>query len=193
MYSGLIDSPMIFGAFHTNHLLCFRNATDCDTKTCLKTVHTRILAGIVCFSISFLDNLNSFPLNCDWTRTNIPKHTNAQNRLFVPWQNGKDLSDFAMAIKLSQHLNHVVVRYLHLSCIRTFLQINRMAMILQPAKHPRSLKAPRPQGSQKNSPRNLSLASPLKTTERCWNPCSPVRLSFQLLCLKKCETQRFQP
>ena len=107
-------------------------------------------------------NLNSFPLNCNWTRTNIPKHTNAQNRLSVPWQNRKDLSAFAMAIKLSQRVNHVVVRYLHLSCIRT------MAMILQPAKHPPILKlillkAPRPQGVSKKTHPAASHLRLLKT------------------------------
>ena len=155
-------------------------------QTRLKTVRTWILAGILCSSTSFLDNLNSFPLNCNWTRTNIPKHTNAQNRLSVPWQNRKDLSAFAMAIKLSQRVNHVVVRYLHLSCIRT------MAMILQPAKHPPNLKsAATARGLKKNSPRSLSTTSP---KNHAWilfkNPHShpgPAtgRLSFQLLCLKK--------
>lgn len=172
MYSGLIASPMILG-FPYKTSAMFPKCHRLWHQTRLKTVHTWILAGILCSSTSFLDNLNSFPLNCNWTRTNIPKHTNAQNRLSVPWQNRKDLSAFAMAIKLSQRVNHVVVRYLHLSCIRT------MAMILQPAKHPPILKsAATTRGLKKNSPRSLSPTSPknhawilLKNPHN--HPCSP--------------------
>lgn len=139
-------------------------------------------------------NLNSFPLNCNWTRTNIPKHTNAQNRLSVPWQNRKDLSAFAMAIKLSQRVNHVVVRYLHLSCIRT------MAMILQPAKHPPILKsAATTRGLKKNSPRSLSPTSP---KNHAWilfknphtHPGPPRGASaFNCSAWKSAKKQQFQP
>lgn len=174
MYSGLIASPMIFWAFHTKHLLCFRNATDWQTKHDWK----RYTRGSWQESYAPPHPFWIISTHFHWTVIGLERT--------YPWQNRKDLSAFAMAIKLSQRVNHVVVRYLHLSCIRT------MAMILQPAKHPPNLKsAATARGLKKNSPRSLSPTSP---KNHAWilfkNPHShpgpaPGRLSFQLLCLKK--------